>query len=176
MPQLNLYKKAPSQNTLKFWLILCLCLLGETLLFIFLTSLQDKKIILLQEQHETFAKNEQRLANKLEIERKKLLSKAPEPIQKISIQEVMVDKKRSVELLKKITTTLPNQAWLDKVEEDTDHFKIVGFATNHDKISNYIDSLEKTNEFYEINLLYSEKQKKTRYHKFSITCFYKKRT
>ena len=141
MPQLNLYKKAPSQSTLKFWLILCLCLLGETLLFIYLTGLQDSKVASLQQQHETFAKNEQRLANKLEIERKKLLSKAPAPIQTISMQEIIEGKKRSIELLQKVTITLPRQAWLDKIEEESDHFKIVGFALNHDMISNYIYNL-----------------------------------
>ena len=59
-------------------------------------------------------------------------------------------------------------------EEDEEKFHITGFAYDNAIVSAYIENLQKTNRFVEINLLFSEKAENSKFKKFSLTCFFQK--
>lgn len=173
MSKINLYKKPLSAKSFSILFIILGLLLCETLLFIFLTNNQNKELQGLQEQHQVLVKNEARLVEKLKEEKSKPIKLTPSQKQ-LSLEEIQKNIKRSLSLLNIISNNLPEKSWLESIDEDEEKFHIIGFAYDNAIISSYIENLQKTNQFVEINLLFSEKARDSKYKKFSLTCFFQK--
>ena len=173
MSKINLYKKALSpKNFIALFLFLGLLLL-ETLFFIFLTKNQKQELESLQGQHQVLIKNEERLVQKIQEEKAKPIKFTPSQ-KALSLEEIQRNIKRSLLLLNIIANNLPEKSWLESIQEDGEKFHITGFAYDNTIVSSYIENLQKTNQFTEINLLFSEKAENSQYKKFSLTCFFQK--
>lgn len=174
MAQLNLYKKQfLPKKILRFIITLILALLLETLGFIYLSKTQNGTIAKLREEENHLTENEKRLADLVEEQKQAMLKKQPKP-EDFSIQTIYKNQKKTVQLLQVVAEKLPREAWLDSVEQDQEKLNIMGLAHDNEIISSYIEELQKSSQFYEINLLFSENDPKSKYKKFSLNCFYSK--
>ena len=173
MSKINLYQKSLSPQNLGVIFLALGLLFFETLFFIFLTKNQNKELVSLQEQHQILVKNETRLVEKIREEKSKPIKLTPSQRQ-VSLEDIQRNIKRSLMLLNIIANNLPEKSWLDSIQEDEEKFHIIGFAYDNAIISAYIENLQKTNQFTEINLLFSERAHDTKYKKFSLTCFFQK--
>jgi len=173
MSKINLYKKQLSPKNFAVLFLVLGLLFFETLFFIFLTKNQGKELQALQEQQQVLVKNETRLAQKIREEKSKPIKPTPSQRQ-ISLEEIQKNIKRSLMLLNIIANNLPEKSWLESIQEDEEKFHITGFAYDNAIVSAYIENLQKTNRFIEINLLFSEKAENSKFKKFSLTCFFQK--
>lgn len=152
--------------------MLILVLLLETLGFIYLSKTQNETTAKLKEDQNHLIENEKRLAELVEEQKQAMLKKQPKS-EDFSIQAIYKNQKRPIQLLQTIADKLPTKAWLDSIEQDQEKLNITGLAHDNEIISSYIESLQTSNQFYEINLLFSENDPKSQHKKFSLNCFYK---
>ena len=83
------------------------------------------------------------------------------------------DNKKIVQILEIFSKRLPQKAWISHLSQKENQFLIDGFALNNGIISDFLLSLQKSDQFSEVKLIKAEQldEKRGALKKFAIACF-----